>query len=78
MYLFYLSPSNRRTTDRLFPHANSHVLLIGSGLRLMKRKRHTLFALGLVGDLQTADLTGLNWSISNKSSRCSIYFTLLK
>ena len=25
----------------------------------MKRKRHTLFALGLVGDLQTADLTGL-------------------
>lgn len=25
----------------------------------MKRKRHTLFTLGLVGDLQTADLTGL-------------------
>ena len=54
-----LSPSNRRTTDRLSLMANSHVLLIGSGLRLMKRKRHTLFALGLVGDLQTADLTGL-------------------
>lgn len=59
MYLFYYLQVTAARQIAFSLMANSHVLLIGIGLRLMKRKRHTLFALGLVGDLQTADLTGL-------------------